>query len=1071
MPQLLAAPALLIAYSSPFLVGPGLVAVSYGAILQATIVVGASVASRASQRRAARRQYNASLQDRTTPVRQSDAARTIVYGSTRVSGPIVYHKTHGDRRERVSHVVALAGHELTAVDAVLFNDKSIAPWAGGYVTTGSPYFASRPASKAVLVQGTGAGQTITLPLEGGQMIAVDTVSYGVAVVDVNDGLFVLRDVQYTVLTPSQYSVSGNVVTISTAETNGNPITVTYRIEQGAAKAAVWAFLGTSAGERDTNLETWSGGEWASTAVGNNVARLHVLTIWDETLYATGFPSVSAIVRGKKVYDPRADSTNGGSGSQRADTPSTWAYSDNPALCAADYLRAELGFGCASSEIDWPSVASAANVCDELVPTDAGSGTQKRYTCAGVLSTESDRRTNLEAILDSMVGIAVYSAGKWTIKAGVYYAPTLTLYESDLASGEISIQGSANRRDLFNAVRGRYRDPGQLYQVTDFPPYSSSTYAAEDAGETIYREIDLDMVDDARRAQRIAKLILFRARQALTVQATFKLSAYALQPGDTVRLTIARYGWTDKVFRVLRREFQSLTTVRLTLQEDASAIYSWSFNEAAIPDPAPNTALPDPRFVAVPSGVAFKSDDTTWYARADGTYAPYVEVSWTVPAQDDVYVEVFWKRATDIEYQRIRAPIGASYVWIEGVARGDVLNIYLQAVNGIGARSSPFWRPSYVVSAVVQPSAAGIVSANWVENATCLNGIDGWYAPPAANLVLRHTAISSGINGIYVLGGTPPDKGSGLFLLELGDRPANGVTDAWVGHSPRLRPVVPGQRLEGSVYLCTHRCTANVAISFYRADSTYLTEVALTQPEALNDGAPLQSLSQYRRRGGFATVPEGAALAMVFARKYARNAGNVADGSYLFATHWYLGPALDGQVDLSPWSDGPLRTVGGNDIEPGATRRIDSPVILAFGSIEGGVKDVDQSVGADATIAGNFDGTGRRMLATVTGDISQFSDSTQRPIDIQGMVRVIGAQALNSDRRTLLYVPATANNSTTQYKGGFESTFSFLLPAPLDTSNNPAGTRYIIRFQARMPSGTVSQGVTFRNLTVNFDIAR
>jgi hypothetical protein len=1044
----------------------GSVAVSYGAILQASVVVvGAARARR--QARKAERQAAASLQDRTTPVRQSDAARTIVYGSTRVSGPIIYHKSHGDRRERVSHVIALAGHELTAVDDVWFNDKSIKPWTDGYVTTGSAYLASRPMSDSVLVMGTGNGQTITLPLNGGTLIAVDTVAYGEAIVEMSqDGLPVVRDVAYTVLTPTQYSISGNVVTISTPDTNTHPITVTYRVERGEAKAAVWAFLGTAAGQRDTNLETWSNGEWASTAVGNNVARLHVLTVWDETMYATGFPSVSAIVRGKKVYDPTKDSTNGGSGSQRADTPSTWAYSDNPALCAADYLRSELGFGCSSTEIDWPSVAAAANVCDELVPIDAGTGTQKRYTCAGVLSTETERRANLEAILDSMVGIAVYSAGRWSIRAGAYVTPTLDLDEGDLAGGEISIQARANRRDLFNAVRGRYRDPAQLYQVTDFPPYASSTYATEDGGETIYREIDLDMVDDARRAQRIAKLILFRARQALTIQATFKLSAYALQPGDTCRLTIARYGWTNKVFRVLRREFANLTTVRMTLQEDASAIYSWSFNEAVVPDPAPNTALPDPRYVAVPGGVTFKSDTTTFYARADGTYSPYVEVAWTVPAQDDVYVEVFWKRATDTEYQRIRAPIGASYVWIDGVANGDVLNVYLQAVNGIGARSAIFWRPSYVVAAVSQPQSAGIVAANWIENSTCYNGFDGWFAPTGPNLELRHTRV--GVAGAqYVLAGTPEGKGAGLHLHETGDRPANGVADAFVGNVPRMIQVEPGQRIEGSIYLSTHRCTADVRVSFYRADGSYLTESLLWGPGTVSPEATLQTLSQYGRRGGFATVPAGAARAVLFFRKYGRNSGTTADGSDVYATRFYLGPALEGQVDLSPWTDGPLRTVGGDDIDPGATRRIDSPVILSFGSISGSVKEEWTAVGADASVA-NFEGAGRRMLVTVTGNVSQFSDSSAKPVEVLGRVQLIGAETINSDSRTLLHIPATATNSTTPYKAGFDATFSFVLPAPLV---NAGGTRYLIRFMALLPAGTVGQVVAFNALTVNFDIAR
>jgi hypothetical protein len=895
--------------------------ITYGAILQAS-VVAIGVGRGIREQRKLARQINASLQDRTTPVRQSDAARTIVYGRTRVSGPIPYHKNHGSRLQFVSHVIPIAGHEIAGVDAVWFNDKTIAPWSNGSVQSGSPYFFSRPVSLARQWTAGGAGWSVGLPVDGGTFIAIDTLSYTVEEAAYNsDGFLVVQrsdEVQLTLGT--DFTVGGTAsaptLTLLTAAALDKPITATYRVDKGEPYAAVYPFLGVPAGERDLNLESWSGGEWASTAIGCNVARLHVLTTWQETLYATGFPGVSAIVRGKKVYDPRLDSTNGGAGAQRANTSSTWAYSDNAALCAVDYLRDELGFGCASAEIDWPSVIAAANVCDELVPIDAGTESQKRYTVAGVLSTETDRKTNLEAILDAMVGIAVYSGGKWTVRAGAYVTPTLDLDENDLAGGDITVQARANRRELFNAVRGRYREPNQLYQVTDFPPYSSSTYATEDGGETIYREIDLQMVDDARRAQRIAKLVLFRARQALTIQATFKLAAYALQPGDTCRLSIARYGWASKVFRVLRRDFSDLRTVRLTLQEDASTIYSWAFSEATVPDPAANTLLADPRYVPIPAGIDFRSDDTTFYIRPDQTVVPYVEVSWTRMSTDDVHVEVFWKRSSELEYRRIVAPIDATSAWIEDVRSGDVLNVYIVAVNAIGARSAIFWRPSYRVDSAIQDSVGG-VSVNWIENASCVNSIDGWVSgAPSPNVLLRHTTAET-VPQQYVLAGTPAGKGSGLHVLEIGDRPGNGVSDVWIGQPSKVYPVVPGDRIEGSMYLCTHRCTADVRVSFYRVDGSYLTEHVLSDTSAVNDGSELQSLSQYGRRGGFTTVPANAARAMPFFRKYQRNAGLAADNSYVFGTHFHLGPALPGQTTLSPWSDGPLRAVNTSDLVPGA----------------------------------------------------------------------------------------------------------------------------------------------------------
>lgn len=1000
MPELLAATALTATYASA--AGPAIVAISYGALLQAGVAIGGSMALRASQRSAARRQFNTSLQDRTTPVRQSDAARTIVYGRTRVSGPIVYHRTHGARREVVSHVIALAGHELAGIDDVWFNDKSIAPWPGiGAVTSGSPFFARRDVAHAHQFTGGAAGSTVALPPHGGSLRSVDTVSRTATTTitqQQGEGDVVLdRWSEVQLVAGTDYSVGGPptapTLTLLNGAALGQPVTVTYRVDVGDAYAQVYAFLGIPAGQRDTLLEGWSTDpatgtpEWPADAIGCNVARLHVVTVWEPTLYATGFPSVSAIVRGKKVYDPRLDSTNGGSGTHRADIPTTWAYSDNPALCAADYLRDTLGFGCSSAEIDWPSVIAAANTCDELVPIDGATGTQKRYTVAGVLSTETERKANLEALLDAMVGSAVYSGGRWTLRAGAYALPTLDLDESDLAAGDVNVQARANRRDLFNAVRGRYREPTQLYQVVDFPPYASSTYAAEDGGEVIYREIDLPMVDDARRAQRIGKLLLFRARQALTIQASFKLSAYALQPGDTCRLTIARYGWANKVFRVLRREFSSLSTVRLTLQEDAAAIYAWNFNEASVPDPAPNSGLPDPRYVASPRDVVFRADASTYYALPDQTVIPYVEVSWTRPTQDDVRVELYWKRTHETEYRRVVAPIGATYAWIEGVRTGDVINAYLVAVNEIGARSMPFWQPRYVVGQVTR-GASGGVAVNWIENSSLVNSIDGWVTQTNPNLELRHLTATA-LPPVYTLSGTPPGKGSGLFLFERGDRPANGVSDATVSQPDKHYAVEAGQRIEGSAYLCTHRATADLRVAFYRADGSYLTEFVLWGPGSVNDGSTLQTLAQYGRRGGFATVPAGAARAMLFARKFGRNAGAPADGSYLFATRWMLGPAIDGQTELSPWSDGALREIATADLVPGATgnsfartapadlplpvNNSDTP-LLSISYADVGARPGDHLV---YRVTGTLSST--TDLARVGLRPTQFSDSQGRPV--------------------------------------------------------------------------------------------
>lgn len=53
----------------------------------------------------------------------------------------------------------------------------------------------------------------------------------------------------------------------------------------------------------------------------------------------GFPRVEAVIKGKLLYDPRLDTTVGGSGAHRIDEPATWEYSANPTLAFYDFVRA------------------------------------------------------------------------------------------------------------------------------------------------------------------------------------------------------------------------------------------------------------------------------------------------------------------------------------------------------------------------------------------------------------------------------------------------------------------------------------------------------------------------------------------------------------------------------------------------------------------------------------------------------------------------------------------------------------------------------------------------------------
>lgn len=95
----------------------------------------------------------------------------------------------------------------------------------------------------------------------------------------------------------------------------------------------------------------------------------------------GVPRVEAIIKGKKLYDPRLDSTNGGTGLHRQTDPGTWGFTSvdstkqigtNPTLAFADFAVNHAGWG-----VDWASVAENANWNDVQLPVGDGTSQPTR----------------------------------------------------------------------------------------------------------------------------------------------------------------------------------------------------------------------------------------------------------------------------------------------------------------------------------------------------------------------------------------------------------------------------------------------------------------------------------------------------------------------------------------------------------------------------------------------------------------------------------------------------------------------------------------------------------------------
>jgi len=478
---------------------------------------------------------------------------------------------------------------------------------------------------------------------------------------------------------------------------------------------------------DSFLVTESGGQWTEAHRLRGVAYLYASLAWSQDVYPNGLPNISAVVKGRKVYDPRTLTT---------------AYSTNAALCIRDYLTdAKYGLGVSAAEIDEVNFAAQANICDEIIPLNGG-GSEPRYTINGVIDTAQRPQAVLEQLLTACGGRLVYSGGKWRLYVGAYRNPTVTLSEDDLR-GPMRVQARVSRRDLFNAVKGVYVSPLDDYQPTDYPAYTSPTFEAEDGGERIFRDLDLPFTTSAATAQRLAKMELFRAREQITVTLPCKLTAFRVQAGDVVNLTNARMGWTAKPFEVVdwRLTFAGEELgVDLTLRETSATVYDWSASDQQLVAAAPATALPDPYSIAAPTGLTLTPRTSQ---QPDGTIVSEILATWSAP--DDAFLyeyEVNFRVSGTTDWV-VAVPARGPSTLLTPLVPGVGYDVRVRAVNAIGVRSAWVSTSATAINDVTAPG----VPANLTALGAYRSIILAWANPSDTDLavveVYRNTTNNSG----------------------------------------------------------------------------------------------------------------------------------------------------------------------------------------------------------------------------------------------------------------------------------------------------------------------------------------
>lgn len=447
------------------------------------------------------------------------------------------------------------------------------------------------------------------------------------------------------------------------------------------KLKIYKHLGADDQAADANLVAESS-KWTSEHRARGIAYIYARMEYDADAFPNGVPVFTAIVQGKKLYDP-TDSA------QSATDSSTWTYSNNPALCMRDYLNYA---GIADyDEFNDTLVAAAKNICDETVTIK--SGTQKRYTVDGTFTLQAKPNEVIKNITSSMAGMLWYSQGKWSMKAGSYTTPVFSgsnALSADDFRAPIEVSTKSSRRDSYNKISGIYRGSETNFFDTSYPTIASATFLAEDNNLENEVEVNLPYTDTSAMAQRIAKIMLFRNREDVSFSGSFGLRALELTIGDFVEVNYPRFGWDNKVFEVLDWRF-ALTSdlqlmVNMSFGEISPSVYEFNLADEAV-FLANNTSLLSP-FNVPPVAIALTQEYRIINEHI--TNVLVANVSSTASERVD-YVEVEFKKSTDANYSVLgTGDLGRFEILdidtpLAGATDTIIYDVRARAINALGVK--------------------------------------------------------------------------------------------------------------------------------------------------------------------------------------------------------------------------------------------------------------------------------------------------------------------------------------------------------------------------------------------------
>jgi len=436
------------------------------------------------------------------------------------------------------------------------------------------------------------------------------------------------------------------------------------------------YLGTTSQAYDSTLHSIES-DWEDPLTST----AYVVARWKADEKFNSVPRLAAVIKGRKVYDHRTDTTY---------------YSTNPILCDVDRQRsARYGEGTASSAIDWNSVDTAADVCDEQV------NSEDRYSLNYVLLKPTSQDQVSKFILAHCNGEKVFSEGKWHWYVHQARSSVATFTQDEMWNVTL---GRPPQRTVFNRVRCAYLHQDDWRE--DEYSLETSELIAGDEPESV-AHFDFTGCSSLSQVHRLAVYQLNRRASDLSL--TFQTyNTKGLQRYDRFQVTHSTFGLSSQDFYCLSVDGDKVTATEYTTD---------LFSEEVVATPTlPEADLPLP--TDTPDEVTELELTEDVVQTRDGHFVSVIKAAWTASVFPWVSRYEGWIKQGSNDYVLYGTTTGTAMnlvvpeelktytVKIVTVSRWDVSSsgeeqsIYIQGKN---------WVPTWPTGATLSGTEAGDVA--------------------------------------------------------------------------------------------------------------------------------------------------------------------------------------------------------------------------------------------------------------------------------------------------------------------------------------------------------------------------